>query len=1209
MDRVPLRAVLMNDERARVLVAVMFTATLPYAAFACAIGLLLGLKFGKTSLLRVRARAVEYLKKFQLEELRRAADSDFGAVAVLRIGHDGTPLGVTVSKGSVAAGRHRHNGEVFITTAKVVLRSAGSGSMRVVRIPVDLVLLLKKTAGHVFPRLQRVLDVVGKIINGRTESRRRPYLIYNCQDSGGAGRRLRKILRVWSNLAAQRRGTCCASLTQFCGHHFNQLGLLDEMKRQVGKGDVWKQWCHDVYVFSRKLVYHKIDLIEELEEWVGKRFTPVGEADGLESFGLTRTRGLRAEDDVSALIHILGQHVVARGKGEGAPDWGAGVRYSAKSGGRVIAHCKSDALQVYKSLISKLQTGSESRWLSIVRICGLLKLLDILGGRELVAQKQDGFRKAVAASWGQVIGGKLSVVGLIGRPSDVVMVESLRREGLEEGESLRARLRGLLRLAWAEVFEVLGRLGSLSTVVSPDDVAGGVVRVAMRVEERLAAIDADGVLFPFLDIVDQEGQLAAIEFFRGMQGLDDDWMAIQQLPDATLIDLAAALGAAFTFGTRQEESQHAIAGKKVGLHSHRRTIEGLSQEVLIPQFTKALLPAVPKMLHRAARKKKCPQRASGRSNFLKEFIQREMAKMLTGSPHLQGPEFAETRQHKAREDFEKGAQVWAKMNEEGRKAYEPNAKRQKIEGAEAAAAAQELEEQSRNPAGVSMVPGLGEIYVPVPSFGGHPQRAAASSSSAQPAAVNVNAREALGPSLESAAVEDEFRNTSGADLGLPIPVSKIRELWTESDDVIAQMRTDACAAGSSWNRTQLQHEYMQRKWPPRPKPAKIEQRLLYAEAQNGGSLGGLLFGVAGPRGDIASAKERFLGSGEALPPIGRRLFAVCPCEGFTKKVTFLPLKLHSDNEFARATFSGSLLAVGQCRPVPVADALREYFHNRDEEQGWYAPMGFDVASQSFVLRWSEATPLRDLPLPGDDESEEDETDEESDEEEEDGEIRELMFANELRERELRDQLDNPGATLKCSAGGSSGPAAARAGAAGSAGGRSGAQTANFRAREAAGQNAGLRHRGEPGYRQDAESVAAALTAARLRLDEIPAAEEIADGYSVRLNGGLWLRAHTRKGAPGHRSWHPEEGLVFSSVVVSGPAAEHREAGLQVSKTFDIHKFGGQAVCWHLARVWASGWCAVRPHSSGGPESGGGVHDGHGSAGGHIGRRQRGGRVP
>ncbi|CAD7958052.1 unnamed protein product, partial [Amoebophrya sp. A25] len=201
----------------------MFCGTLPYFAWASAISLAIGMSVTKASLMRFRCRAVEYLKRWRLEQLATLLASTPHSVLVLRIGHDGTPLGVTVSAAAGGCrahwGQHRHNGEVFLATCSALIVSAQRGIMEVIKIPVDAVLLLRKRAGDLWPRISMILDTVeGVMRNSMVVNNLRAVLVYQVSDSGGAGLVMPRILRFWTK-QPERVCDCTLAVNQFCGHH------------------------------------------------------------------------------------------------------------------------------------------------------------------------------------------------------------------------------------------------------------------------------------------------------------------------------------------------------------------------------------------------------------------------------------------------------------------------------------------------------------------------------------------------------------------------------------------------------------------------------------------------------------------------------------------------------------------------------------------------------------------------------------------------------------------------------------------------------------------------------------------------------------------------------------------------------------------------------------------------------------------------------
>eukprot|EP00392_Amoebophrya_sp_AT5.2_P011445 g11522.t1 len=1025
---------LSDDVALHIVGALMFGGTLPCAAFAATVTSLLGLKISKTFLLRARARGVEYIKRFQQERLRSVAAEDPLAPVVLRLGHDGTPLGVTESAGSAAQGHHKHSSEVFITTCRVAVRSAAWVSSKLVKIPVDVITLGKKTAGHVWPHLEGVVEAVEKLVCGCNMAKMRPFVVYNVMDSGGAARRLRRVFRFWAGFAKDGRRPMkkTAAASQYCGYHFTQLALLDEVRGTIGRGEAMKVWSHRLY---------------EVREWVGRIFAPLHTVWGVGGFSFSVGEQIGADDAVSVMHRLLRGCVKAKHR-NGADRFSPSVRFWPQEM-KLVGTSIEEVASTLDLVICKLIVGTDSRWLSLGRCCGLLILFDLFGGRHLVKLKDDGFRDSLAKTWDAVIDKTALLVFLVCRPADAVMVEILRREGLLPGETLRSRLESLIRIAWDEAGEVLNALGALGERVDLDLAAAGTVRVAMRLRKRLYDIDADGVLVPLLDLVDERAPASAFETFRATD-FGGGWDEIQILIDSQLVNLAKTIAENFTIGTKGEESQHAIGSKKVGLHSHRRTVEGLAQEIIIPQFAVELGGIGGAVLKTARRVAKNPDKASGRSLYIGGQISAAMTALKVRRPEVMAPEQGQARSHFAREQFRIAADNWNKESAATKKMWnEAGPKRQRVESGQAAGTsstpAAAAPKADTHAGGTFFVEGLGVATV----------------------------RYAHDPD------EEQMKKRNPGLPQLPVPLSKLREYWVETDEQILEKRRAACKTPPPWTNTQLQREFAQEALPPATPLGKLERRFLLAEDQNrGGRLFGLLFGRQSGQHEAASAASR--SAQNSLTPTALRLYSMCTTEGHKRGVCFMQMDLVPSRK-GIPEVCARLPTADRCRTVPVRDVFSDF--NRQTEDWWFGRMSFDPAAGLFCLSWAEcrASQLPELPPEeegeedGDSGSSEDQTDSE------DEEVRELLFVKEVRERELRDFLPN--------------------------------------------------------------------------------------NYTARLNGGLWLRAQTRKGAAGHQTWMPDEGLIYSSHTVFGPAEAHRSIGLQLSKSFDLHKHGGLTVCYHLCAAW------------------------------------------
>jgi len=831
---------------------------------------------------------------------------------------------------------------------------------------------------------------------------------------------------------------------------------------------------------------------------------------------------------------------------------------------KYVGHSVDQAVSLLMLILRKIQVGTESRWLSIGRSAAFLRLFDLLGGRILVAAKDNGFRKSVRQQWDGVIGCTLTAVGLAARPSDAAMLEAAKRETLLPGETLRARVREIATIAYGEAREVLEKLGAISDHIDLQRTAAGVARCAMNVENRLHQIDPDGVLFPLLDVLDENNRADAFRKFRSLKNLPPDWEQIQMLSEREVVEIAHTLSAVFTFGTRGEESQHAIASRKVGLHSHRRTIEGLSQEVLIPQFGKELAGVAEHFVRMKKKpKQRCPQRASARSRFLGSYCEKQLAQAARASRQVLAPSWVKERQKLMTESFKIGCTKWdEEMTDEQKEAYLPNPKRRRQEDEFFSVSAAAPVPLVKVPEGTSA---SREALIRRDAIA-----AVASSSSSFPVAAAAGA--AVGPEDQieqdrETQVDGECARSVAPHLPeLPVPISKLREYWTESDAEIARMRTTGCDVPPPWDNTAVHHAYLKAKWTPAAPVSKFARRFLIAEKREGTKrLGALLLGFKA----AAVGAGSLLPVGDELnaanpPPTNLQLFLIAPVRGHRPDVSFLRLNLRV-SEFA-SEIRGELPAASISRAVGVREVYKQ-FRSRPENFGdWYGKVDFDPSTRQFLFSWPSAVPVEELEATDPELDEECEAETDADEEAEDEEILALRFAQEIREREMREFLENGGSGVSVAVWEKTDQQLLTTGAEGDS--RAGAA-----ARARTGKNKGARvgaakYRADGKYREGHEDVVARLAAARAQLSEVPSATALADGYTSRLNGGLWQRAHTRKGAVGHRSWMGDDGILVDRVIVNAPVDRHRAAGLQLSKGFDIHRHGGMQICQRLAAVWA-----------------------------------------
>eukprot|EP00392_Amoebophrya_sp_AT5.2_P018857 g19501.t1 len=1101
----------------------------------------------------------------------------------MRIGHDGTPLGVTVTAdGSRAKGRHKHNGEVFVTTCRACVRSATSAAAKIVRVPVDLILLGKKTAGHIFPHIENVIRMVQKCVRGSGEQgARRPFIVYQVMDSGGANRRIRRLLRTWHGLEAARDGRAgsfsqIAGVSQYCFYHFGQLAVTDEVKLLVGKGEAFKNWCHRLYVFSRKVVYHKCDLIEQCEEWVREVFQSAA-ADGtfVGAWSLGGANTVAVEDATDVLFRLLGESVAVK-KADGSRSTGTQARYFAEEK-KLIGDSPEEVARILELILGKVSVGTESRWPSLGKSIGVLLLFSLLGGKDLVGRgEQEGFRKSVVSSWSAVLDKTAVAVFLASRPADAVMAEALRRGTLLPGEALRSRLRDLFAAGWNEVRSILPQLGSIGEAcVDVQAAAASVVRVAMRTERRGMAIDVDGVLLPLLDLVDDDAPAESFKRFASLE-LGDDWEGVQVMSESSLRELAKTVAAVFTLGTKEEESQHATASKKVGLHTHRRTREGLSQEVIIPQFGAEILGAGPKLAKIVKKKTKMPQKASARALFQGERTRAAIAKTICDRPEMRDSAFGQQRLLQAREEMALASEAWEKRPDVEKQRLQLALKRQRKEDADAAEVGREMErrEDAMGGAVKFYLAGVGWCSSTVDDEP-KPKKARAIPS-ASGAGTEVPDAHTTAAGASSCA---SLRGGHAAETPLPqlpIPVQKLREYWTQTDAEVEAARRAACSTPLPWSNIELKEEFAKTKPAPARRLHKLEKVFLDAEAHFGQDrLIGVLFGREQesrqllPPGGSAGAD-----SGGVSPPVGLRLFVATSTNGHQRGVTFLPL-VSRNIGVCPGEYYGTIPDSTTCQTLDYREVFRQLDTTKDG--CWIGPLEFLSVSAAFRLNWSDCIDAEEVPAPeGDDDSEDSEeleAEEESDSEDEDAEAAALNFAQQIRERELQEYLQSgacggrvahweKSSAELLSGTRSAGLQSGVTGAATNAQGRAEHKRGNA---PGGGEHA---HRGEAGYRENEEDTAAKLQAARAALDEIPRGELVQNGYCVRLNGGLWLRADTKKGRPGHRPWMPDDGIAFSSVICYGPAGAHRSCGMQLSKQLDINKHGGRTICHHLCLLWA-----------------------------------------
>ncbi|CAD7944507.1 unnamed protein product, partial [Amoebophrya sp. A120] len=97
------------------------------------------------------------------------------------------------------------------------------------------------------------------------------------------------------------------------GHHWIQLAAVDEVRNTMfASAEEFKRWGHDLYVFTRKLVYHKCDLLEDLEAWAAECFSTPGISSNASGSYTMVGNSTPVDSGDDALFRILSECIQGR---------------------------------------------------------------------------------------------------------------------------------------------------------------------------------------------------------------------------------------------------------------------------------------------------------------------------------------------------------------------------------------------------------------------------------------------------------------------------------------------------------------------------------------------------------------------------------------------------------------------------------------------------------------------------------------------------------------------------------------------------------------------------------------------------------------------------------------------------------------------------------------------------------------------------------
>ncbi|CAD7958050.1 unnamed protein product [Amoebophrya sp. A25] len=562
-----------------------------------------------------------------------------------------------------------------------------------------------------------------------------------------------------------------------------------------------------------------------------------------------------------------------------------------------------------------------------------------------------------------------------------------------------------------------------------------------------------------------------------------------------------------------------------------------------------------------------PKIISGRSLFIGSKIREDASAAIVRDPELLGPQYAHTRKQAAKESFQAAGRAWKGLSVLEQERWVSAAKRRRLEvGNNLSAApsgrgdADEDGEEGHSMAEDCVT--IGGEAVPVADLLRPDEQV-------EPDALGHARNDGdqdLQAAVDAGAAEMKEQGFADVDSIFPVPACKILEYWTETDERITAMRRLACSTPSFWGGTPFERSFRQEPRPP-PEPVPALGRALRQQIEQKGERGlyAILVGRLEASGGILFSSERAV-------PIDRKLFIVAPRRGRLRGVHCLKLDENVQEQRPTDPLVYSLPEVDALHPRKVSsltDALRDF--DRGTQDVWFGRLLFLHGRLVFRFEWEFAQSVRFFGPPN---PEPVLQNDEYPEEDEDEEILAIRLAIEAREVEMR-QAQIQGAS------GGVGPiydasALSHIASFGRLGPIDRTQRENDRGGApasgggAVANGASHAHSHEPGFRSAADDVARQLALARERLLNIPAVELLPHGFQARVTGGPWLKAETREGAAGHdASWMPRDGIVFDKVVCSGPRAQLRALGWNLSRGWHLHFYGGTRPCLGMALVWAA----------------------------------------